>query len=330
MTEPPTTALRIGILGASSIAPPGIVEPSRRRTDVEVVSVGARRPGAAEAFAEQWRIPRSESSYEAVVEDPAIDVVYVSMAASDHAAWAIAALDAGKDVLCEKPASLTVQDARTMALASERSGRLLVEAFHYRWHPLFARLRELVAAEDFGPIESMSSSIIGSRPFLPGSVLHDPALGGGVLRHSGCYAIHWMRSLAGVEPRVAGCDQVRGPRGADASSILDLEFPGGTRGRVTSSFERDRGGDEPPELVVESATSRIEVEGLIVPHHGHTVRLHRAGDAFRQFTVAGGTSYDHQLDAFVGARCDPDAARAFRHDLVAQAAVLEAAYAAAI
>ncbi|WP_286346272.1 Gfo/Idh/MocA family protein [Frondihabitans sucicola] len=327
MVENPVSVLRIGILGASSIAPSAIVEPAARRTDVEVVAVAARRPGAARSFAERWRIPRAEGSYEAVLDDPAIDVVYVSLAASDHARWTIAALEAGKDVLCEKPASPSAQEALEMVGAAERAGRLLVEAFHYRWHPLFARVREIVSADSFGSIESMTSAVIGRRPFVGGSVLHDPALGGGVLRHSGCYAVHWMRLLAAGEPRVTGFAQQKGPLGADASSVLDLTFPGDARGRITSSFERDRTDDDPPDLVVESATSRIDVRGLISPHHGHSVRLEREGAASESFTVGGRTSYDHQLDALVAARADPGAAALFARDLVAQAAVLGAAYA---
>ncbi|AMM20095.1 hypothetical protein AX769_07855 [Frondihabitans sp. PAMC 28766] len=326
MPDSSDTVVRIGLIGASSIAPSAIIEPARRRDDIEVVAVGARRPGAAASFARRWGIPRAESSYEAVIDDPAIDVVYVSLAAGDHARWSIAALEAGKDVLCEKPASPTLAEARAMTAAAERAGRLLVEAFHYRWHPLFAHLRELVARNDFGPIERMSSSVIGSRPFLADSVLHDPALGGGALRHSGSYAVHWMRLLARREPRVAEFEQVRGPLGADASSTLGLEFPGGARGRVVSSFERDRTGGDPPELVVESAMSRIEIQGLIVPHHGHSVRLHLAGQPLRQYTLAGRASYDYQLDEFVAARGDSTTARIDRQDLEAQAAVLDAAY----
>jgi predicted dehydrogenase len=328
VTESSAAPIRIGLLGASSIAPSAIVEPAGRRTDVEIVSVAARRAGAAEAFARRWGITRAETRYETVLDDPAIDVVYVSLAAGDHAAWTIASLEAGKDVLCEKPAVLTEVEALAVAAAAERSGRLVVEAFHYRWHPLFARVRALVAEADFGRVERMSSSIVGSRPFVAGSVLHDPALGGGVLRHSGCYSVHWMRLLAGAEPVVTAFDPAPGPLGADVSSTLDLAFPGGVVGRVASSFERDRMADDPPDLVVESARSRIEVIGLIAPHHGHSVRLRRAGETPELFTVGGRTSYDHQLAAFLAAREDPSPGRVLRQDLVDQAAVLDAAYAA--
>lgn len=313
----------IGLLGASTIAPVAVVGPASQRPDAEVAVVAARDVERAARFAQRWGIPRVAASYHDVVEDPAVDLVYVSTAAVDHAAWTIAALEAGKDVLCEKPAVTTLADAHAVAAVAERSGRLVVEGFHDQWHPLAAWVRDVVTAADFGPVERLAGTVIGHRPPLPGSVLHDAALGGGALRHSGCYAVHWMRLLTGEEPVVEAFRPTLGPFGADEESVLDLAFPSGAVGRVVSSFARDRTMADPPELVVESRSHRLEVSGLIVPHAGHRAVLD--GVDRREEGRGPRTTYDHQLDAVLAARTDPMLARTLRDDLVGQAAVLAAA-----
>jgi len=322
------TPLRFGLLGASSIGPSSLIEPARRRVDVEIVAVAARRSGAARVFGDEWGIPVAYDSYETLLSDPALDAVYVSNAASDHARWSIAALEAGKHVLVEKPAATTAREAEAMVKAAQRTGRRLVEAFHYRHHPLFADVSAVVREARSGRIRSMSSAIIGHRPFAADSVLHDPTVGGGALRHSGCYALHWMRALAGEEPVVVRATAERNPAGGDLSSVVDLKFPGGPTGRVVSSFARDRDASDGPDLTIEFDRGRLEVAGFIVPHAGHSIREWRDGECVRQRTVAGRTSYDHQLTVFLETLNDPRAAELDAVDLVAGATALESAYAA--
>ncbi|SDO36338.1 Predicted dehydrogenase [Nakamurella panacisegetis] len=305
-----------------------MVEPASRRADVETVAVAARRSGVARVLADRWGIPVAYDRYQDLLQDPAVDAVYISNAASDHARWSVAALDAGKHVLVEKPAATTVRQAEEMAAAARRSGRRLLEAFHYRHHPLFAAVSAIARRANGGEIRHMSSVIIGHRPFEEKSVLHDPVVGGGALSHSGCYAVHWMRTLAGEEPVVVGATAERNPAGGDLSSIVDLAFPGGATGRIVSSFARDRDASDGPELAIDFGRDRLEVAGLIVPHAGHSIREWRNGLMLGPRTVTGGSSYDHQLAAFVRTLNDPRAAELDAVDLVAGATVLERAYAA--
>lgn len=321
-------SFRFGLLGASSISQSALIEPVGRRVDVEIVAVAASRPGVARVFADGWGIPVAYNSYYALLSDPALDAVYISNAASDHPRWSIATLKAGKHVLVEKPAATTAPEAQAMVEAARRSGRRLVEAFHYRHHPLFADVLSVVREARSGRIRSMSSVITGHRPFETNSILHDPAVGGGALRHSGCYALHWMRALAGQEPVIVSTTAQRNPAGGDLSSVVDLRFPSGPTGRIVSSFARERVASDGSELAIEFDRGHLEVTGLIAPHAGHTVREMRNGEWVRQRTVAGRTSYDHQLTAFLQTVDDPRAAELDAVDLVAGATALESAYAA--
>src|SRR5215468_9851466 len=193
--------LRLGILGAARIAPMALVAPARRVGDAVVTAVAARDAARASAFAARHRIPRVHPSYEALLADPEIDAVYNPLPNSLHAPWTIRALDAGKHVLCEKPFSATVAEAEAMAAAATRTGRVLMEAFHYRYHPLFARMRSIIAAGEIGTVRRFEATFC--IPLLRANDIRWRAdLAGGALMDTGCYAVHLLRHLAQSEPTV--------------------------------------------------------------------------------------------------------------------------------
>src|SRR5215813_8035826 len=149
MAEQP---LRLGVLGAARIAPMALVGPARRVPGVEVLAVAARDRTRADAFAARQRIPRVHPTYEALLADPEIEAIYNPLPNSLHATWTIRALEAGKHVLCEKPFAARVAEAEAMAAAAARTGRVLMEAFHYRYHRLFGRLREILRGGELGAL----------------------------------------------------------------------------------------------------------------------------------------------------------------------------------
>src|SRR5213593_4973843 len=149
--------LRFGILGAARIAPMALVRPARRVTEATVLAVAARDPERARQFAARHGIPRVQPSYDALLADPEIDAIYNPLPNSLHAPWTIRALEAGKHVLCEKPFAASVAEAEAMAGAAERAGRVLVEAFHYRYHPLFARLRAILGSGELGVVRHLEA-----------------------------------------------------------------------------------------------------------------------------------------------------------------------------
>jgi len=149
--------LRLGILGAARIAPWALIEPARRNLEAAVVGVAARDPVRAAAFAARYGIERVYVGYEEMLRDPAIEAIYNPLPNSHHAYWTIRALEAGKHVLCEKPLAASLVEAEAMAEAAQRTGRTLMEAFHYRYHPLFARMRAILASGEIGRVERMEA-----------------------------------------------------------------------------------------------------------------------------------------------------------------------------
>jgi Predicted dehydrogenases and related proteins len=131
--------LRIGILGAARIAPSAIIYPAQA-TAHKLVAVGARDKSRAFEFAKQYQIQKSYGSYQEVLDDPEIDVVYNALHNGAHAPWNIKALAAGKHVLSEKPSASNAAEAKEVLAAVSKSGKIFMEGFHYYYHPVFQRL----------------------------------------------------------------------------------------------------------------------------------------------------------------------------------------------
>ncbi|GAB3391739.1 Gfo/Idh/MocA family oxidoreductase [Humibacter soli] len=320
MTSDP---LRFAMIGASSIGGEALLEPALRRDDVRVVRVAARRPGAAAAYAQRWNLPRSSDRYENALTDPEVDAVYIANAAADHALWTEAAIAAGKHVLCEKPIAVTGNEARTVTEAASDSHRLVMEGFHYRFHPLFTAVRGLVSSGRFGELVSIHSVVDGSRAFDPSSILHVASLGGGALLHNGVYAIHWSRLLFDAEPVAARASSTLNPSGADSETLSDLYFADGRTAVIECSFDRDA----PVTLTLAFESARVIVTGPIGAHHGHSLRIEPTFGSTEVMTVAGGTSFDYQLEAFVrrvGAVATTAGGLDRGDDIVAQADVVDA------
>src|SRR5690348_11472118 len=134
------TTLRIGILGAARIAPSAVIKPARNHDEAVVTAVAARDRGRADAFATKHGIPNVRDSYAALIADPDVDAIYNPLPNGLHAEWTIAALEAGKAVLCEKPFTANAKEAEEVAAVATRTGVVVMEAFHYRYHPLAHRM----------------------------------------------------------------------------------------------------------------------------------------------------------------------------------------------
>ncbi len=131
--------LRIGVLGAASISPTALFKPARAVDGVEVTAIAARDQRRAHAVAAKWGIPRVHADYAAVLADPDVDAIYLPLPNGLHASWTLAALAAGKHVLCEKPFTSNADEAQIVATAAAGGDRVVMEAFHYRYHPLMTR-----------------------------------------------------------------------------------------------------------------------------------------------------------------------------------------------
>src|SRR4051794_380910 len=227
--------LRIGILGAAKIAPPALIKPARLVDDVEVVAVAARDKAKAEKFARKHGIGRVHDSYDALLADPDIDAVYNPLPNGLHGKWTIAALEAGKHVLCEKPFTANADEAEEVANVEARTGLTVMEAFHYRYHPLADRLVEIAHDGTIGNIEHVHTWMI--TPLLPrGDIRWQLNLAGGSLMDVGCYTIHLLRTLAQEEPEVIGANARERTAGVDKWLQADMTFAGGATGHITASM----------------------------------------------------------------------------------------------
>ena len=228
-------SLRIGVLGASRIAEAAIIGPAHDLGH-RLVAVAARDPRRAQAFAEKYGVERALASYEDVINDPEVDVVYNPLANSLHAPWNLAAVAAGKPVLTEKPFARNRTEAMRVAEAADSAGVPVVEGFHYLFHPVTRRALELAGDGTLGDITHVEV-----RMAMPEPSDSDPRwsleLGGGALMDLGCYGLHVMRQLG--HPSVVRAHAKEHSPGVDAWCDVELAFPSGATGLSANSMVAD-------------------------------------------------------------------------------------------
>ena len=212
------TRLRWGLLSTARINRL-IIPAIRASARSELTTVASRDPTKALAYASEWQIPRIHRSYEALLDDPEVDVLYIGLPNSLHVEWTVRALEAGKHVLCEKPMALEPEGIDRIADAVKRTGRAAAEGFMYRHQPLTHAVEKIVASGQLGPIRSYKGAF--TFPLTrENDVRLDPALGGGSLWDVGCYPVTYACMLARAAPaEVFGWQQL-------APSGIDREFAG--------------------------------------------------------------------------------------------------------
>jgi predicted dehydrogenase len=270
---------------------------------VEATAVAARDADRARAFAAKHGIPVVHDSYEALLADPDVDAVYNPLPNGLHALWTIKALEAGKHVLCEKPFTANAAEAEEVAAVAERTGLVVMEAFHWRYHPLAARMLEIVNGGELGPVRRIETWMCFPL-FKRSDIRWQLDLAGGALMDAGCYAVHMLRTLAGAEPQIVDAKALlRGP-GVDRAMRADVRFDDGRTGRINTSMwsrtvlrmaahvEGDRG--------------TMKVFNPVAPQYFHRLTVKTDGRS-RKERVPGGSTYSYQLAAFAAAvlRGDP-------------------------
>lgn len=318
--------IRIGILGAAKIAPKALINPVKNRSDCEVVCVAGRDPVRARAYADEHGIPDVADSYEALIARPDIDLIYNALPLHRHADLTIAALEAGKAVLCEKPFAMNTAQARAMVEASERTGRPLVEAFHHRFHPMFEEILAQLRGGAIGKLCAIRSEFSVAIKYKPGELRHDPALGGGALMDLGCYAAHWARTVAGSEPRVVEASATLSEHGVDLVTAAKLEFDGGVTGLVRTSMAP---GQRYKALLALQGTEGVLVaRNPLHPSMGNSIAIRRGGST-KRYSVPGESTYDYQLAHMIDVLNGKTAPLTGGADAVANMALIDGIYAAA-
>ncbi|MCA0754789.1 Gfo/Idh/MocA family oxidoreductase [Paenibacillus sp. N4] len=227
--------LKWGILGCAGIARRAVI-PGLHLSEInEAAAIASRDADKAKKTAEELQIPVSYSSYEALLEDDSIDVVYIPLPNHLHKEWTIRAAEAGKHILCEKPLALTEKEAAEMAEACAKAGVLLSEAFMYRYHPRYDRIQEIIAAGEIGEIRGIRSAFTFNNAANKGNVRYRKEWGGGSIYDVGCYPITAAKLLLGKEPEAVTVQALFSPEHDDVDMMASglLEFGGS----VSLSFD---------------------------------------------------------------------------------------------
>jgi predicted dehydrogenase len=296
------------------------------------VAIASRDGEVARRVADQLAIPRAHDSYEALLADAEVDAVYIPVPNHLHLEATLAAVKAGKHVLCEKPLALTAGDAQRMVDAARDAGVLLMEAFMYRLHPSWVAVRELVDAGRIGRLQTVQSWF---------SYYNDDATnirnmrdaGGGALMDIGCYSINLSRMLFKAEPERVQASLVRDPDlQADVLTSGLLTFPGGATATFTCSIR-----SEPDQRVHIYGTEGHIAVGIpfnIPPDRPTQVFLTHGGEppvapAVERFTFETGVPYGVEADAFASAVLDGAPLPIPPDDAVRNMRVIEQVFAAA-
>jgi predicted dehydrogenase len=233
------------------------------------------------------------NSYDALINDPLVDAVYISLPNHLHCEWTVKALNAGKHVLCEKPFAMNVAEVETMVQAASDNNRILVEAVSSMWHPRMRLLVEYVRNGTIGEIISIDSSFTFPAE-IEGNYRNSPAMGGGALYDVGVYPLHAIAALVGDDAKVEieSCDKKMGPTGIDLTSKWQMRFDGAITATGLVSFELP----EAQSLVVRGAKSSVELVGKQAFTSWHSPSTLRLGENIEDFGAA--DSYALMIENF--------------------------------
>jgi xylose dehydrogenase (NAD/NADP) len=229
--------LRWGLLSTARINR-ALIPPLQASKRNQLTVVASRSQSKGDEYARQWNIPCAYGSYEALLADPEIDVIYNSLPNSLHAEWTIRAVGAGKHVLCEKPLAISVAEVDAVATAAQAHGKIVAEAFMYRHHPQTLKIKELVDSGTIGELRLVRGAFTFNIN-RPGDVRLNPQLGGGSIWDVGCYPLSYTRYVVGCEPVEVFGWQVTGSSGVDEVFTAQMRFPGGVLAQFDCGFRSD-------------------------------------------------------------------------------------------
>ena len=281
--------MRIGVLGAARITDGALLAPAGRIDGVEVAAIAARDPERAALYATRHGIRRVHESYQALLDDVSLDAVYVALPAALHAEWALAAIAAGKHVLCEKPFTANATEAQTVHAAAVASKLVVMEAHHAAFHPLVARVREL--AGELGEIEAGRSWF--HVPIRPGGDIRwNLSLGGGSLMDLGVYPLRFARDVLGA----ATVESARAWRLGDIDRRMRAQLRhGAVPFEVDCGMWSRKAFGTGFELL--GARGRLRVTWPFNPQAGSRIRVDGPQLHVRE-AADSRPSYDFQLEAF--------------------------------
>ena len=301
-------SLRWGILGTARINR-RIVPAMRRSRRSELLAVASRHRDRAEAYAKEWSVPRALAGYQTLLDDSSIDAVYIPLPNSDHVPWTLAAIAAGKHVLCEKPLALDPADIDRIAAAAAAAHVVVEEGFMYRHEPLTSRVVELIGSGAIGTVRAIVSGFTfalgvnepnGALPSGVQNIRMNPALGGGSLWDVGGYPVTYTQLIAGHEPKLVFGTARWSTSGVDEEFMGLLRFDEGVTASVYAGFR----AAYRTWLEVLGSDGGLTVPNPFKPGPHEILELERNG-RIEQITVPGSPEiFDKEIEDFEAAVLD--------------------------
>lgn len=229
--------LRLGILSTAGINLLAIINEIKKIEGIVLQAVASRNLKSAEDYANKYSIPQAYGSYEEILQLAYIDAVYISLPNAFHSEWTIKALNAGKNVLCEKPMATSVKEAQLLISAQKKSNKILMEAFHYRYHPVIKKVEEILKSEELGKVLNISAAFC---QWLPGDkhIRYNQELKGGVLLDMGCYAVDAVCLLADCNSaKVISAETKKMHTGVDHTTSAKLLFANRVKASIYTTFK---------------------------------------------------------------------------------------------
>jgi predicted dehydrogenase len=299
-----------------------VIPPAQASPKVDLVAVASRTQERADEYAAKWGIPRAHGSYEALLADPEIEAVYISLPNTMHCEWSIKAAQAGKHVLCEKPMASKPDEVDEAFDAADAAGTLLMEAFMWRHNPQTKRLRELLDEGAIGDLRVIRSCFSYGL-YDDDNIRLRTDVEGGALMDVGCYCVSGSRFVAGEEPDFVYGQQWTGPSGTDWAFTASLRFPDD----VLALFDCGTALPNRDDLEAIGSEGSLFLDD---PWHARApvIELHR-GDGVERIEIEPEDSYGLELENLSDAIRGEGKPLLGRDDAVAQARVIEALFSSA-
>jgi D-xylose 1-dehydrogenase (NADP+, D-xylono-1,5-lactone-forming) len=308
-----------GVLGVANIALRAVIPAIQRATNGRLVAIASREPARAEEAARRLGVPHAHGSYEALLDDPEVQAVYVPLPNALHHRWTLACAAAKKHVLCEKPLALTAGECEEMAAACRRGGVALMEAFMYRFHPRTERIASLVSEGTLGDPRVVRAAFTFTASAPETNIRFRPDLGGGALYDVGCYTVNVSRMILGEPEEVFAVGSV-GVSGVDEQVGGVLRFRGGHVALIDCGLTLPRR----QEYEIAGTEGSLTVPAAFLPGTADA-EIHIVRGAERQVvTVPGIDQYQRMVEHFGDVVLGKTGQRLSPEDATANVRVLEA------
>lgn len=317
--------IEFGTLSTANITPKALIHPCAAEPRATIRSIAARDRQRAEGFARWHKIPHVYDTYDEVIADSETNALYNPLPITMHHEWTIKALRAGKHVLCEKSLAANAREAREMAAVAKETGLVLMDAFHYRYHPVFLRAKEICDSGLLGTVRTIEGQF--HVPVTdPNNIRNVYELGGGVTMDIGCYPISWARHITGEEPETVTAEAETGPPNVDTYLEAHFVFPSGVEATVSGDMRES--AKFTAQLSVTGDSGTMVVHNPLVPQNGHSITVNVDGNTTVE-TRDRRATYGYQLDAFIAAVEDGGSLLTDADDGVNQMSTIDRCYEAA-